>query len=143
MIKREEREEREGRRSMDESDKRVIRTIEQPANFQYMIFCPGCKCGHGLRVGQPSGANWSFNGDMEKPTFAPSLLITGIECPPYDPETGDYKRGPDGELLLGPDGRLLGAKDTRCHSFIREGMIEFLGDCTHELRGQTVPLEPF
>ena len=27
-----------------------------------------------------------------------------------------------------------------CHSFVREGKIEFLGDCTHALKGQTVDL---
>jgi len=27
-----------------------------------------------------------------------------------------------------------------CHSFIRNGMIQFLSDCWHELRGQTVEL---
>src|SRR5436309_254590 len=30
-----------------------------------------------------------------------------------------------------------------CHSFVRDGLIEFLGDCTHPLAGRTVPLEPF
>lgn len=30
----------------------------------------------------------------------------------------------------------------RCHSFIRNGQWEFLGDCTHPLVGKTVPLEP-
>lgn len=27
-----------------------------------------------------------------------------------------------------------------CHSFIRDGMIQYLGDCYHELAGQTVEL---
>jgi len=27
-----------------------------------------------------------------------------------------------------------------CHSFIRDGKIQFLGDCTHALAGQTVDL---
>lgn len=27
-----------------------------------------------------------------------------------------------------------------CHSFIKEGKIQFLSDCWHELRGQTVEL---
>lgn len=27
-----------------------------------------------------------------------------------------------------------------CHSFIKDGMIQFLGDCTHELKGKTVKL---
>lgn len=29
-----------------------------------------------------------------------------------------------------------------CHSFVRNGKIEFLADCWHELRGQTVDLMP-
>ena len=28
----------------------------------------------------------------------------------------------------------------RCHSFIKNGMIQFLTDCTHDLKGQTVEL---
>jgi len=27
-----------------------------------------------------------------------------------------------------------------CHSFVRDGKIQFLGDCTHELAGQTVEI---
>lgn len=30
-----------------------------------------------------------------------------------------------------------------CHSFVRDGQIQFLSDCTHALAGKTVPLEPF
>lgn len=29
-----------------------------------------------------------------------------------------------------------------CHLFLRDGQIQFLGDCWHALKGQTVPLEP-
>lgn len=28
----------------------------------------------------------------------------------------------------------------RCHSWINDGKIQFLSDCTHKLAGQTVPL---
>lgn len=28
----------------------------------------------------------------------------------------------------------------RCHSFVREGKIQFLSDCTHVLAGQTIEL---
>jgi hypothetical protein len=38
-----------------------------------------------------------------------------------------YEWGKDGE----------GGKDV-CHSFVRDGQIQFLGDCTHALKGQTV-----
>lgn len=27
-----------------------------------------------------------------------------------------------------------------CHSFIKNGMIQYLGDCTHKLAGQTIEL---
>ena len=27
-----------------------------------------------------------------------------------------------------------------CHSFIRNGMIQYLSDCDHHLKGQTIPL---
>ncbi|BAS10570.1 hypothetical protein AHiyo4_39920 [Arthrobacter sp. Hiyo4] len=30
----------------------------------------------------------------------------------------------------------------RCHSFVRNGHIEFLSDSTHELAGQTMALPP-
>lgn len=33
-------------------------------------------------------------------------------------------------------------KGWRCHSWINGGAAQFLGDCSHELRGQTVPLNP-
>lgn len=57
-----------------------------------------------------AGAVWTFNGDAEKPTVRASIL-----CGADDPTL-------------------------RCHSFITDGRIEFLGDCGHELRGQTVDL---
>lgn len=28
----------------------------------------------------------------------------------------------------------------RCHSFVVDGQMQFLGDCTHALAGQTVPI---
>ena len=75
----------------------------------YVFDCPGCECPH---VVYPS---WQFNGDLERPTFTPSLLVNGT------------------------DGYLNPAMP-RCHSFIRDGTIQFLGDSTHALAGQTVDL---
>lgn len=28
-----------------------------------------------------------------------------------------------------------------CHSYVTDGMIQYLPDCTHELKGKTIPLE--
>jgi hypothetical protein len=71
----------------------------------YLIFCPACNCGHEFIEGR-----WTFNGDMDKPTFQPSMLV--------------YKDDPE----------------KRCHSFVTNGRIQFLSDCGHKMRGQTVEL---
>jgi hypothetical protein len=38
---------------------------------------------------------------------------------------------------------LCRSEDRVCHSFVTNGRIEFLGDCTHKLAGQTVDLPPW
>lgn len=88
-----------------------------PDQPDYIFICPGCGIGHGVWVNGPhaNGSKWDFNGDLERPTINPSLLVRG-----YNEELGS---------------------DYVCHSFIKDGMIQFLGDCTHELAGQTVPLK--
>lgn len=85
-------------------------------------WCPGCGCGHEIAVTKKnaSGASWSYNGDPQKPTFAPSINIK-INHPGHQ----HYRPG---------------LATNVCHYFIRDGKIEFLGDCTHALRGQTVDL---
>jgi hypothetical protein len=35
---------------------------------------------------------------------------------------------------------ILSRGEHRCHSFIRDGKIQYLGDCEHELKGTTVDL---
>jgi hypothetical protein len=42
-----------------------------------------------------------------------------------------------GEFVCDEAGKPL---PQRCHSFVRNGRIEFLGDCTHALASQTVDL---
>jgi hypothetical protein len=81
-----------------------------------MYWCPGCGCAHGLATGEGDGPRWSFNGDAERPTFSPSVLSTWTDWGGAEPV------------------------QHTCHAFVEEGRIRFLGDCTHELRGQTVDL---
>lgn len=38
--------------------------------------------------------------------------------------------------VLATDGQGL-----RCHHYVRAGHIEYLSDCTHDLRDQTIPME--
>ena len=60
-------------------------------------------------------SHWKFNGDVHKPTFTPSMLSN---------KDRSCKTLP------------------RCHSFVTDGRIKFLADCTHELKGKTVELLP-
>lgn len=76
---------------------------------QYWFFCPGCGNCHAF------GHTWTFNGDLERPTFTPSLLVFYTQ-----PETN--------------------ARIPLCHSFVTDGKIQYLADCPHKLAGQTVEL---
>jgi len=111
----------------------VLRTVEGGG---LVFHCPGCKENHMVRVGEGEGPRWGFNGNYEKPTFTPSVLI----------RSGHYASVFDGSCWCtynrdNPDNPAP-FKCSVCHSFVTDGNIQFLGDCTHELAGQTVPLEP-
>jgi hypothetical protein len=77
----------------------------------WMFFCPGCKCGHVFYVEEPS------------PERKAQWKFNGNESSPtFTPSL------------------LYDTSKPRCHSYVTNGMIQFLPDCEHELRGQTVPL---
>lgn len=82
---------------------------------QVWFWCPGCDEAHAVQVGgEHPGPKWSWNGSLERPTFQPSVLVRGNKGDTVNPYV--------------------------CHSFVVEGRIQFLGDCTHALAEQTVDL---
>ncbi len=87
------------------------------------FWCPGCDCAHMVQTGSGPGPRWGYNGNPERPTFTPSVLVT------YN--------GPDAGKV-DDEGRR--APPAVCHTFVTNGAIQFLGDCTHALAGQTVDL---
>jgi len=98
------------------------------------FWCPGCRSHHSF------DSRWSFNGDMVKPTFSPSLKVGPCWNTPkgWEPEFDS-----EGNTVLAPDGiHVKGAIHILCHSFVRDGNIEFLSDCSHALAGKTVALLP-
>lgn len=95
-------------------------------------WCPGCKCVHAIPVEGPNA--WSWNNDMDRPTFQPSVLVKGVRRDMSDEELAVYRSLPDGESRNDPRFALI------CHVFITDGMIQFLGDCSHELKNQTAPI---
>jgi hypothetical protein len=113
----------------------VLSPILRLAQDNTLLFwCPGCNECHGVKVGDGPGPRWAWNTDPTKPTFTPSILVrSGHYMPDHKGECWcDYNK-------LYPED-LGGYKCSVCHSFIQEGSIIFLDDCTHTLRGQTVPL---
>ncbi len=87
----------------------------------YWFWCPGCDTNHRFVVklaeGDP-GPLWSFDGNLEAPTFSPSLLCNS-DATPEDVALGVH----------------------RCHLYLKAGMVQYLGDCTHEYAGKTIPVQ--
>lgn len=93
------------------------------------FYCLGCKQYHGVHIDGVGHPIWGFNGDYDKPTFTPSILVRGT-VPITDEEADRIMQG-----------EKISPIPFVCHSFVRDGKIQFLSDCTHELAGQTVELE--
>lgn len=92
----------------------VVEIVEDElGNKQALFICPGCGDGHAIHIEGKGVPVWGFNNNLEKPTFTPSILVrSGNEDGP-----------------------------TICHSFVTDGKIRFLGDCTHSFNNQTLPLK--
>ena len=108
----------------------ILRSVQ---GSQIAFWCPGCNKAHAITYG---GTGWIWDGNAERPTFSPSILVT----------SGHYA-GPKGGCWCKwneehPDDPTSFACGV-CHSFVRDGQIQFLGDCTHALAGQTVPIPPW
>jgi len=93
----------------------------------YTHWCPACVEPHWI------GDRWKFNGDRDKPTFAPSVKITGKQIVVENGKwTGEWKLGPDGKAL-----------PYCCHYFLQDGQLRFCSDCTHSYAGKVVGLPPW
>lgn len=73
---------------------------------------------------------WSFDGNAERPTFNPSVSITGKQAMIVDGQwTGEWACDAAGNAL-----------DFCCHYFLHAGELKYCTDSTHPLAGRTVPL---
>jgi hypothetical protein len=108
-----------------------LRTIE---GGRLGFWCPGCEEPHMITV-DGTGA-WTWNGNIESPTFSPSILV---QCGHYAPGRANPEScwcTYNAEHPDDPSGFICYA----CHSFVTDGKIQFLADSTHKLSGQTVDL---
>ncbi len=90
--------------------KTLVRQDYDGGRTTWFFYCPACDALHTYSNRMSGGGpGWDYDGNVESPTFSPSL-------------------------------RYLDA--TRCHLFVRAGVIEFCGDCPHSMAGQRTPLPP-
>lgn len=117
--------------------KSLLRTVryDNVVASSLMFVCPGCVAGgpdgydgiHMLPVNVPADSgldrpSWDWDGNLEAPTLSPSILTNG--------NRGEATRFNDDGTPRFP----------RCHSYLRAGVFEFLGDCEHPFVGQKVPI---
>lgn len=107
------------------------------------FWCAGCRERHTIWTGEGPGPRWSFNGDLEKPVFHPSLLVTWDE----PKNISDVDKLNADIAAKRAHGTPIPYVSKRCHSFIgcngaQPGQIIYLNDSTHSLAGQTVDMVP-
>lgn len=78
----------------------------------YLFHCPACNFSHAIVTRPYKKRHMKFNGDINKPTFFPSVYVRH---------------------------RKTGKKEC-CHFFITDGNIQYINDSTHHLKGQTVEI---
>jgi hypothetical protein len=93
-----------------------VRAQDGVEGVSYWFYCPGCGHDHRFTVRKDGGRpTWTFNGNLENPTFNPSLLMFVT-----NPETKQRK--------------------ALCHLFLKNGVIEYLTDFDHAYKGKKYPL---
>jgi len=104
------------------------------------FYCPGCEEHHYVHIKSDGfGDNrpiWVFNGNYDKPTFTPSILVkSGHYCDhtKADDCWCNFKEKHPGE---GEPPFKCGI----CHTFVTDGKIHYLADSTHKLSGQTIDM---
>jgi hypothetical protein len=90
------------------------------------FWCPGCDDVHMV-----NNDLWQVDDFIYGLTIRPSVLV-------YERQKL-INEDLEGEALLAPSNI---TQAPRCHSFVTDGHIQFLGDSTHHLAGTTVPLPP-
>lgn len=128
----------------------------EPLGRGCWVWCPGCQDAHKINVVSEDGSKdpitWDWDGNLERPTFSPSILCGHSVhlCPPEYTHT-EVCQDPDN---CGARGHGLAEDGSRthylphavtpafgrCHSYIRAGRWEFLDDCAHSLAGKTVDM---
>src|SRR4051812_1009593 len=89
--------------------KAVLRSDGRTYGWQF--YCPGCETTHMYTT------LWKFDGDLDEPSFTPSLKIYGAT-----PDVPAGHRWP------------------QCHFYLTKGKLIYCPDSEHGLAGKTVEL---
>ena len=101
------------RQNCNMENKKPVVVVSSFGKTTYIAFyCRGCHARHSVKS-SGAGLGWEFNGDTIKPTITPSIMVN---------------RARKNKL------------NHVCHSFVTDGKIQYLSDCTHRFAGQTVDL---
>lgn len=87
------------------------RRMKDGKGAYYMHWCPGCKHAHTYPVGPVHTTNWNFDGNIDAPSFSPSMLIF---MPAHDDRP----------------------QESICHYYLTAGVINYQPDCRHDLAGR-------
>ncbi len=109
--------------------KAAIRKWSSPneSGERLFLWCPACDDVHQIEVDKSRPTSWEWDGNLDAPTISPSILVNGTQLE-------------DGATFHRKNHRVAAGERTVCHSFVRSGRWEFLGDCTHTFAGQTVEM---
>lgn len=94
---------------------------------RYFHWCPACEEMHPLFDRAP----WTFDGNLDKPTFSPSFKHEGLRGVNVNGRwTGEWVRDINGKPV-----------DGTCHYIVTGGMIQFCQDSWHK-RSDIVAMSP-
>lgn len=103
-----------------------VSPVLRRAADRYFHWCPACEEMH------PLPDSWTFDGNVNKPTFAPSFKHTGLRTVNVNGRwTGEWVRDLDTGLPI----------DGTCHYIITNGMIQFCSDSWHK-RSDIIAMPP-
>jgi len=95
------------------------------------MWCPACQ--DTVRLPVDGEGAWGWNGSLTSPTFSPSIKIGGTQWP---------KEGIGHEFRREAHDRVEPGGEIVCHSYLVDGVWDFLQDCTHGKAGEKVPMVP-
>lgn len=96
-----------------------LRSVGSDTTAGIAHWCPGCKSPHVIYT--KGKVTWTWDGNVDAPTCTPSVR----NFTTYDKEHNPLPAGQERTL---------------CHYVLTNGILNYCGDCEHELSGQSAPL---